>query len=112
MDSRVLSAKLRKLDLKLDRLDRVMHDVHEQVLALDVKVDAILQAADYEEASEESEESEESDGETLGSSSTNSEDSDDSDMSFVVSDHTSDDDTDDPVPAYTSASDVGSSDSE
>mmetsp|Transcript_18555 Transcript_18555/g.43727 ORF Transcript_18555/g.43727 Transcript_18555/m.43727 type:complete len:116 (+) Transcript_18555:66-413(+) len=113
MDSRVLSAKLRRLDLKLDRFNRVLHDMYELVLALDVKVDAVLLAQDCEESwmtlGAAIASVDERSSETLGSSSTTSSESEESDMSFVVSDHSSD--ADDPPPADTSSS-GGSSDSE
>mmetsp|Transcript_19628 Transcript_19628/g.46163 ORF Transcript_19628/g.46163 Transcript_19628/m.46163 type:complete len:96 (+) Transcript_19628:10-297(+) len=82
MDCRVLAA-LRKLDMKLDRLDRLTNAVHEQLVEVDVKLDALLL-----EDVEDSEESESS-SKTIGSSSTGSEESGDSDMSFVVDDHSS-----------------------
>jgi hypothetical protein len=104
MDSRVLAVVLRKLDTKLDRLERLVSDLHEQLVAVDVKLDALLLDTDCDD----SEESEEGESESIGTSSTASEESDDSDMTFVVDDHVSSaddtDDTDDPVPAYTSAS--------
>ena len=102
MDSRVLTVVLRKLDSKLDRIERLVGDLHEQLVAVDVKLDALLLDTDSD-----SEEGEEGDSESIGTSSTASEESDDSDMTFVVDDHVSsaDDTSDDPVPiAYTSAS--------
>jgi hypothetical protein len=104
MDSRVLTVVLRKLGTKLDRLERLVGDLHEQLVAVDVKLDALLLDTDCDD-SEESEEGESS--ESIATSSSASEESDDSDMTFVVDDHVSsaDDTSDDPVPiAYSSAS--------
>jgi hypothetical protein len=94
---RVLAA-LRKLDMKLDRLDRLVNAVHEQLIEVDVKLDALL--LDDEGSAEESSST------TIGTSSSASEETDDSDMSFVFDDHTfSTGDTDDEPepPAYVSS---------
>jgi hypothetical protein len=78
MDARALAAVLRRLGAKLDRLARLVDGVHEQLAAIDVKLDALL----LDEARDDS-------SETIDSSSSASESDDVSDMSFVVDDHSS-----------------------
>jgi hypothetical protein len=109
MDSRVLTVVLRKLDAKLDRLDRLVNDMYEQLVAVDVKLDALLCDSDEEGGSESGESGgpggSESGSESIGPTSTASDESDDSDMSFIVADHNSSSGEDsEPVPAYESAS--------
>ena len=101
MDSRVVTVVLRKLGAKLDRLDRLVNDLHEQMVVVDVKLDALLLGDDSggESESGESESGGSDESESIGPESTASEEMDDSDMSFIVDDHTSSSEEEsEPVP--------------